>query len=212
MTTRARFHAHTARSVLSGRGARESMHSLGVGIATSATFARVREDSFARTWQRPAAGLTSVASKHTGDAGLLSCWSCNADMSDGGLKTPMFCGKCGSIQPVVADANLFDVFGLEHRFDVDVKDLDKRYKVLMAQMHPDRWMQKSEQEQHYSSQHSSVVNDGYARLKAPHARAIYMLKLLGLDFETQTTSGFALPLLVWRLCVRVFFPRQLCSP
>ena len=195
VTTRARCHAHTTRSVLSGRGTRESVHSLGVGIATSATYARVREDCFARTWQRPAAGLTRAASQHSRDAGL-SCWSCNADVSDGGLKTPMFCGKCGSIQPVVADANLFDVFGLEHRFDVDVKDLEKRYKVLMAQMHPDRWMQKSEQEQHYSSQHSSVVNDGYARLKSPHARAIYMLKLLGMDFETQSTSGFALPLLV----------------
>ena len=91
-------------------------------------------------------------------------------------------------QPAVTGVNVFELFGIIEHFDLDSSDLEKRYKKLMSQLHPDRFMQKSAEEQLYSSAQSSAVNDGYRTLKSPHARAVYLLKLLGVDFESAKTD------------------------
>jgi molecular chaperone HscB len=136
--------------------------------------------------------LSAQSCTHTPDES--SCWNCGEvyALVEGKANKPMFCGKCDSIQPPAEKADLFELFGIVHRFDVDTKDLERRYKKMMAQLHPDRFMQKSEEEQRYSSAHSSTLNDGYRTLKSPHSRAAYMLKLQGVDFEnSQSQAGGA---------------------
>jgi len=112
-----------------------------------------------------------------------SCWSCGEAFTEG-VDVQIFCGKCSIIQPALKDGNLFELFGIEQHFDLESADLEKRYKKLMAQLHPDRFMMTSDEERLNSLSQSSAVNDGYTTLKSPHARAVYMLKLLGVDFES----------------------------
>eukprot|EP00802_Teleaulax_amphioxeia_P023649 Tamp_24259.p1 GENE.Tamp_24259~~Tamp_24259.p1 ORF type:complete len:296 (-),score=36.06 Tamp_24259:111-890(-) len=119
-----------------------------------------------------------------------TCWNCNeAFAGDCGSRTPMFCGKCGSIQPADMDGDLFHLFGMTRQFDLEPSVLEARYKQLMVQLHPDKFMQKNDEEQAYSSAQSSIVNDGYSTLKYPHARAVYMLKFFGIDLD-ESPSDF----------------------
>jgi molecular chaperone HscB len=129
----------------------------------------------------------SVAAAQERQAG--ACWSCGAPFPAGSSRVPIFCGACGIIQPAEEGGTLFELFGIAHEFDIDVQDLELRYKKLMTQLHPDRFMQKGNAEQHHSAVQSSAVNDGFNILKHPHSRAVYMLKLLGVDFD-QSQSDF----------------------
>jgi hypothetical protein len=66
----------------------------------------------------------------------------------------------------------------------------------MVRLHPDKFMQKSQEEctekvrAKKKKAQSSVVNAGYNTLKHQHARAVYMLKALGVDFDESTSSDF----------------------
>eukprot|EP00293_Proteomonas_sulcata_P021225 CAMPEP_0184289406 /NCGR_PEP_ID=MMETSP1049-20130417/1874_1 /TAXON_ID=77928 /ORGANISM="Proteomonas sulcata, Strain CCMP704" /LENGTH=193 /DNA_ID=CAMNT_0026596207 /DNA_START=131 /DNA_END=712 /DNA_ORIENTATION=- len=102
----------------------------------------------------------------------------------------MFCRGCGAMQPPAQGCNYFELLGMpEELFDLNPKQLEQRYKMLMAKLHPDRFMQKSQEEQSFSVAQCSMVNQAYATLKCPHARAVYMLRRLGMDFEEETSNS-----------------------
>ena len=55
------------------------------------------------------------------------------------------------MQPPAKGCNYFELLGVKTElFDLDTQQLEKRYKMLMAQLHPDRFMQKSQTEQQFS--------------------------------------------------------------
>ena len=136
-------------------------------------------------WQR--APFSAAASPAQDNPAAVSCWSCGARFPTGS-RVAIFCGECGTIQPPGEGGTLFGLFGIAHEFDLNVEDLERRYKKLMTQLHPDRFMQKSGTEQQHSAAQSSAVNDGYNMLKQPHARAVYMLQLLGVDFDNSQSD------------------------
>jgi molecular chaperone HscB len=86
-------------------------------------------------------------------------------------------------------SNYYDFFGLEHRLDLDLKDLEKRFYALSRQYHPDRFTLKRREEQQYALDATSILNDAYRTLRDPLARAEYLLKENGFDIGEQGTKN-----------------------
>jgi molecular chaperone HscB len=86
-------------------------------------------------------------------------------------------------------SNYYDFFGLEHRLNLDLKDLEKRFYALSRQYHPDRFTLKSRDEQQYALDATSILNDAYRTLRDPLARAEYLLKENGFDIGEQGTKN-----------------------
>jgi molecular chaperone HscB len=89
--------------------------------------------------------------------------------------------------------NHFELFGLPARFRFDAATLDRAYRALQGEVHPDRHAAGSEAERRVALQSSARVNEAYRALKDPVARAQYLLELHGVDAlaETDTALPFA---------------------
>jgi len=86
-------------------------------------------------------------------------------------------------------SNYYDFFGLEHRLDLDLKDLEKRFYALSRQYHPDRYTLKSREEQQYALDATAILNDAYRTLREPLTRAEYLLKENGFDIGEQGSKN-----------------------
>ena len=75
--------------------------------------------------------------------------------------------------------NYFDLFGLKLEFHVDSAALLQCYRDIQKQVHPDKFADKSQQEQRVAAQATAFVNEAYQCLKNPLQRAEYLLKLSG---------------------------------
>jgi len=88
--------------------------------------------------------------------------------------------------------NHFELFGLPHRYRHDGAALERAYRALQSEVHPDRFAGGSEQQKRMALQSSAHVNEAYRALKDPVARASYLLGLHGVDALDETDT--ALPL------------------
>jgi molecular chaperone HscB len=84
--------------------------------------------------------------------------------------------------------NHFQIFGVPARFEVDLGDLEARYRELQREVHPDRFAAASQAEQRVSMQLATRVNEAYLTLKSPLRRAAYLLQLHGVDPEFETNT------------------------
>lgn len=82
-----------------------------------------------------------------------------------------------------AGHNYFELFSVPESFHVDHAALDREYKKLQAQYHPDKAVSAGERERRLAVQMSGLVNDAYDTLRSPLKRAGYLLALHGLDPE-----------------------------
>jgi molecular chaperone HscB len=84
----------------------------------------------------------------------------------------------------------FELFGLPQSFDVDAEQLDSRYRELQRAVHPDRFVNASDQERRISMQQATQINEGYQTLKDPLLCGRYLLELGGYQFDDEhhTTS------------------------
>ena len=83
----------------------------------------------------------------------------------------------------LASLNYFELFSLPKSFQVAGNDLERAYKKLQAQHHPDRFTDADDSERLRALQHTSLINDAYETLKSPLKRAAYLLKLSDIDPE-----------------------------
>ena len=84
--------------------------------------------------------------------------------------------------------NYYDFFGLDHKLNLDPKDLEARFYSLSRKWHPDRFARSSREEQAQSLEATAILNDGYRTLKDPVARAEYLLKEHGFDIGEQKSN------------------------
>ena len=75
--------------------------------------------------------------------------------------------------------NYFELFGLTQAFEIDLEDLQKRWKTRAAQVHPDRYVSGSAAEKRIAMQWSAEINEGYRILKDPVSRARYICEING---------------------------------
>lgn len=121
-------------------------------------------------------------------AAPMPCWSCKQAAQG------LFCGACGAVQPPGA-LDHFRRLGLGRSFAVDTAELDRRYFALQRQLHPDRFMKKTARERAVSQSQAASLNEAYEILRDPLDRAVYLLRLQGIELEPasgQTISDPAL--------------------
>jgi len=82
----------------------------------------------------------------------------------------------------------FELFGLPAAFSIDELMLEKAYRDIQSQVHPDRFAHAGDAERRASLQWTTRVNEAYRALKDPVQRGKHLLELQGVDvgFETNT--------------------------
>lgn len=94
------------------------------------------------------------------------------------------------IRPMIDfSRNHFELFGLPERFRFDAASLDRAYRALQSEVHPDRFARAGEAEQRLALQSSARVNEAYQALRDPVARAQYLLSLHGIDALSETNTS-----------------------
>jgi molecular chaperone HscB len=111
-----------------------------------------------------------------------SCWSC------GSMRAAHFCESCGKVQPPVP-VDYFTFFGLPPKLNLDVAALENDFYELSRKLHPDLNASAGSNEQEWSLEQSSLLNDAYRTLKDPIKRTEYLLHLEGVVLEEQSKSA-----------------------
>ena len=88
----------------------------------------------------------------------------------------------------LTSSSYFELFGLPQAFALDTERLDRAYREIQSQVHPDRFAHAGDAERRASLQWTTRVNEAYQALKNPVMRAKHLLELQGVDvaFETNT--------------------------
>jgi molecular chaperone HscB len=83
----------------------------------------------------------------------------------------------------------FELFGLPPAFRLNAEELERSYREIQSQVHPDRFAHAGDAERRASLQWTTRVNEAYRTLKDPVQRAKHLLELHGVDvaFETNTS-------------------------
>ncbi|MEP7156526.1 MAG: Fe-S protein assembly co-chaperone HscB [Betaproteobacteria bacterium] len=88
--------------------------------------------------------------------------------------------------------NHFELFALPVSFDIDVAALERAYRDLQREVHPDRFAAASDAEKRLAAQWATRANEGYLTLKSPLKRGRYFLHINGI--ETEEESNTAMPI------------------
>lgn len=91
--------------------------------------------------------------------------------------------------------NYFELFGLPQCFRFDPARLERAYRKLQSEVHPDRFAAGSAQQQRVALQSSARVNEAYRALKDPVLRAQYLLELNGIEAISETDTQLPLDFL-----------------
>lgn len=97
-------------------------------------------------------------------------------------------------------ADLFALFGLEERYDLDLAALEKAFFEKSKELHPDRFASAPAAERVAALTKSRALNDAYQTLKKPVARAEYLLARAGVTIgdNERLEPGFLMEILELR--------------
>ena len=73
----------------------------------------------------------------------------------------------------------FAVFGLPRKLWIEMSVLEQKFLQMSWKLHPDNFVNASEQERELSLKRSSELNDAYRTLRDPIARVEYLLEIEG---------------------------------
>ena len=85
--------------------------------------------------------------------------------------------------------NYFELFGFSESFEIDQNKLVNKYRLFQSALHPDRFINASDQERRISVQSTVFINEAYSTLKSDLKRAHYLLKLSNIEFNTDTETS-----------------------
>jgi len=99
----------------------------------------------------------------------------------------------------------FALFGLAPSFTLDLAALDRTYRDIQREVHPDRFANRPDAEKRLAAQWATRTNEAYRTLKSPLARGRYLLKLAGIDTEEESNTAMPIDFLMqqmeWREAV-----------
>src|SRR6187397_2294482 len=90
-----------------------------------------------------------------------------------------FCPQCTKILALGRHGDYFAFLGVPRKLQLDSADLERRFRDLSRQFHPDYFYNATAAERRASLERSSYLNDAYRTLKNPVSRIEYLLKLEG---------------------------------
>jgi molecular chaperone HscB len=96
----------------------------------------------------------------------------------------------------------FSLFGLPQRFEQARAEIDSRWKLLAAQVHPDKFASEGASAQKLAMQWALRVNEAHQRLRDPLKRAAYLCELRGVALQehenTRMPASFLMEQMAWR--------------
>src|SRR5690242_10345224 len=104
----------------------------------------------------------------------LVCWNCHERTL--GIH---FCQSCGKLQQLPGNTDYFALFGLPRKLWIEMSGLEKKFLQLSWKLHPDNFVNATDQERELSLKRSSELNDAYRTLRDPIARVEYLLRIEG---------------------------------
>lgn len=104
----------------------------------------------------------------------LICWSCHERT----LGTH-FCSSCGKLLQLPQGIDYFALFEMPRQLWIEMSGLEQKFLQLSWKLHPDNFVNASEQERELSLKRSSELNDAYRTLRDPIARVEYLLAIEG---------------------------------
>jgi molecular chaperone HscB len=117
------------------------------------------------------------------------CWACERAAEPSPDQAT--CPSCGALLPPDVSADHFAVFGLPRRYEVDLSELESRYRDLTRRLHPDRFAKADPRARRASLERSVQLNHAWKTLRDPVQRAEYLLRLLGVEVAPE--SGGKVP-------------------
>ena len=91
-----------------------------------------------------------------------------------------FCPQCTKILSLGRHGDYFMFIGLPRRLNLDAAELERRFRALSRQFHPDFFYNATPAERRASLERSSYLNDAYRMLRSPITRLQYLLQIEGL--------------------------------
>jgi molecular chaperone HscB len=91
-----------------------------------------------------------------------------------------FCPQCTKILSLGRHGDYFAFVGMPRRLNLDAAELERKFRTLSRQFHPDFFYNASLHERRASLERSSYLNDAYRTLRDPIARLQYLLQIEGL--------------------------------
>jgi molecular chaperone HscB len=105
---------------------------------------------------------------------LSKCTTCEAL-----AQTPLVCQDCNHLLAHVQGADYFELFGLPRAYEIDARDLGRKYLAISRNIHPDRFASGDPSMQSFALRASAAVNRAYEVLGDPRHRAEYLLETAG---------------------------------
>ena len=66
--------------------------------------------------------------------------------------------------------NHYELFALPMSYDLDMRALERAYRDLLREVHPDRFAAASDAEKRLAAEWATRANEGYQTLKSPLKR------------------------------------------
>jgi len=104
------------------------------------------------------------------------------------MRAAHYCQECGKVQPPVP-VDYFSFFGLPQKLNLDTTQLERDFYALSRKLHPDINAKANTNEQEWSLEKTSQLNDAYRTLKDPISRTEYLLRLQGVQLEEQSKAA-----------------------
>ncbi len=104
---------------------------------------------------------------------MSECTSCTNN-SD---KNSFFCNHCGKIQEIKLGGNVsfFSIFGIKPSIDIDKEMLDRNYSELIKLIHPDKFINSTEDEKLIAEVNTATINKAYSILSSDISICEYIL-------------------------------------
>src|SRR5438876_8122170 len=100
-----------------------------------------------------------------------------------------FCPQCSQILTIGRHGDYFAFLGVPRKLNLDVSDLEQRFRTLSRQFHPDYFYNATPAERRASLERSSYLNDAYRTLKQPISRMAYLLEIEGVWTPADKAEG-----------------------
>ena len=104
-----------------------------------------------------------------------------------------FCPQCEKILSLGRHGDYFSFMGLPRRLNLDAGDIERRFRALSRQFHPDFFYNATTAERRASLERSSFLNDAYRTLKDPVTRLQYLLQMEGLAPQGPSEASRQVP-------------------
>jgi len=98
------------------------------------------------------------------------CWNCREPVGRA------VCPGCGKLQPPrpAQDSDHFNLLGLPRKWGLDPRAVDKAWRALTRQTHPDRFARGRAVEKRMAQQWTARAMDARDVLRDPNRRALYL--------------------------------------